>query len=88
MKRITTGTESLDRILDGGIPAGNVVLLAGAPGTMKTSLAYSILHANAVEGVKGLYVSLEQNRPSLVHHTESMGFDTKGTKNTLSILDL
>lgn len=88
MKRIATGSESLDRILDGGIPIGHLVLLAGAPGTMKTSLAYSILHANALSGVKGLYVSLEQGRASLVDHTENMGFDVKAAKGALSILDL
>ena len=88
MKRITTGTAELDTIFGGGIPAGSVVLLAGAPGTMKTSLAYSVLAANARKGAKGLYVSLEQGRASLVDHVVSMGFDPKATKDTLSILDL
>jgi len=88
MKRISTGSESMDRILDGGIPQGSLVLIAGAPGTMKTSLSYSILHANALRGTKGLYVTLEQDRRSLVDHLEGMGFDSTRTKNTLSVLDL
>ena len=88
MKRITTGSDDLDRILGGGIPQGHVVLLAGAPGTMKTSLAYAILHANAVGGVRGLYISLEQSRASLLEHTDSMGFDGKAVKDALSVLDL
>lgn len=88
MRRIRTYTEGLDQVLDGGIPQGSVVLLVGAPGTMKTSLAYSILHGNAIRDGKGLYVSLEQGRESLVHHVQSMGFDPAETKQTLSILDL
>lgn len=88
MKWIPTGSDSLDRVLDGGIPSGSVVLVAGAPGTMKTSLVYSILHANAVRGVRGLYVSLEQNRASLAEHVEGLGFDPKATRNALSVLDL
>ncbi len=88
MKRITTGSDDLDAILDGGLPQGHVVLIAGAPGTMKTSLAYSILHANAEKGVKGLYVSLEQGRASLQEHAASLGFDVKATKDALSVLDL
>ena len=88
MKRITTGTSELDAIFGGGIPVGNVVLLAGAPGTMKTSLAYSMLAANARQGAKGLYISLEQGRSSLVDHILGMDFDPKETKDTLSILDL
>src|SRR5712691_1606568 len=65
MKRIPTKMEGLDDVLGGGIPDGNVVLVSGAPGTMKTSLTYHILHANALDGVRGLYVSLEQSRASL-----------------------
>ena len=88
MKRLRTHAGDLDRILGGGIPAGAVVLFAGAPGTMKTSLAYSILHENAVRGTKGLYVSLEQSRASLVDHTEGLGFDPAKQGSALSILDL
>jgi circadian clock protein KaiC len=88
MKRIATGTDGLDRILGGGIPQGSVVLLAGAPGTMKTSLAYSVLYGNAMRGVKGLYISLEQSRASLVDHVDGMGFEPKAVKDALSVLDL
>ena len=88
MKRLKTHTEELDRILGGGIPAGSVVLVAGAPGTMKTSLAYSVLYENAIRGTRGLYVSLEQSRASLADHVESLGFDPGKLENTLSILDL
>src|SRR5207244_910383 len=62
MKRIPTKMEGLDDVLGGGIPDGGVVLVSGAPGTMKTSLTYHILHENALDGVRGLYVSLEQSR--------------------------
>jgi len=88
MKKLKTHTEELDRILGGGIPLGHVVLFAGAPGTMKTSLAYSVLYENAIRGTKGLYVSLEQSRESLADHAESLGFDPAKLGNTLSILDL
>ena len=88
MTRLRTHSQSLDRILGGGIPSGHIVLLAGEPGTMKTSLAYSILHGNAVAGSRGLYVTLEQGRDSLLDHVTGMGFDPRATKDALSILDL
>jgi len=69
-------------------PDGSVVLVSGAPGTMKTSLTYHILHANALDGVRGLYVSLEQSRASLVDHTEGLGYRLEDTDGNLSILDL
>src|SRR5881396_1851869 len=88
MKRIPTKMEGLDDVLGGGIPDGSIVLVSGAPGTMKTSLTYHILHANALDRVRGLYVSLEQSRASLVDHTEGLGYRLEDTGGNLSILDL
>lgn len=88
MKRVRTHIEGLDSVLGGGFPEKHVVLFVGAPGTMKSTLAYSVLHANALQGTKGLYVSLEQNRDSLLHHLGGMGFDGGPVKDNLSILDL
>src|SRR2546430_17562116 len=72
----------------GGIPKGSVVLLAGAPGTMKSSLAFAALFNNAVKGRKGLYISLEQSRESLVRHMKGLGMDPEGAHGNLSTLDL
>ena len=44
MRKIKTYIEGFDEILDGGIPEGHVVLVCGTPGTMKTSLTYSIMY--------------------------------------------
>src|SRR5207247_1389973 len=88
MKRIPTKMEGLDDVLGGGIPDGSVVLVSGAPGTMKTSLTYHILHANALDGARGLYVSLEQSRARLLDQTERLGYRLEDTDGNLSILDL
>src|SRR3970040_2096619 len=39
-----------DDVLRGGIPEGHVVLLRGASGTMKSSIAYYVLYHNALPG--------------------------------------
>ena len=84
-----THVEGLDApVCAGGIPRGSVVLLAGAPGTMKSSLGFAALFNNALRGRKGLYISLEQGRESLVHHMKGLGMDPEGTRGNLSILDL
>jgi len=88
MDRIRTYQEGLDGVLGGGIPKDHVVLIAGAPGTMKSSLSYAILHENAVRGVTGLYVSLEQGRESLLYQMSRLGYDDTQTGERLSILDL
>jgi KaiC/GvpD/RAD55 family RecA-like ATPase len=66
MKKIKTYIEGFDEVLGGGIPEGHVVLMCGTPGTMKTSLAYSIMYENAKrDGRKGLYISLEESYEGL-----------------------
>src|SRR3989441_7221733 len=84
-----THVDGLDApVMAGGIPKGSVVLLAGAPGTMKSSLAFAALFNNALKGRKGLYISLEQSRESLVRHMKGLGMDPEGAHGNLSILDL
>ena len=87
--RIKTYIKGLDEQLHGGIPAGHVVLVAGKPGTMKSSLAYTILYHNAKEeGLSGLYVTLEQSRDSLLASMEEIGLDLKSVEKNLCTLDL
>src|SRR6266704_468829 len=62
-----------DDVLRGGIPQGHVILIRGASGTMKSSLAYYVLYHNALAGVPGLYVTLEQSAGSLLEHGASLG---------------
>lgn len=71
--RIRTFVQGFDEALEGGIPAGHVVLLAGPSGSMKTSLALSIAYHNRLQGAKVLYVSLEEGRESLVRTMERLG---------------
>src|SRR5437870_3082649 len=88
-KKIPTFIEGLDDVLDGGFPLGHVVLVSGLPGTMKSTLSYSILHANARQrDAKCLYVSLEQTRPSLEAQMAAMGFDVEAVRADLHILDV
>nr|WP_209690870.1 ATPase domain-containing protein [Methanomicrobium sp. W14] len=41
VKRVPTGIESLDPVLDGGVPPGSVILLAGEPGAGNREFVYS-----------------------------------------------
>ncbi|MEW5760715.1 MAG: ATPase domain-containing protein [Candidatus Thermoplasmatota archaeon] len=88
MKRIKTFIEGFDEILHGGIPLGHVVLISGEPGTLKSSLAYSILHHNALtDGNEGLYITLEQGRKSLIEQMYSLGMDYENVKDKIGIID-
>lgn len=87
--RVKTYIRGFDEALDSGIPEGHVVLVCGEPGTMKSSVTFSILYNNAkYEGAKGLYISLEQSRNSLLDHMETMGMDMSEVEDNLHLLDL
>ncbi len=88
-ERIRTYIRGLDEQLQGGIPEGHVVLIAGKPGTMKSSLAFNILFHNAKnEDKSGLYVTLEQNRESLMETMASLGMNARSMEKKLCVLDL
>lgn len=86
--RYRTYVDGFDENLNGGIPQGHTVIVAGAAGTMKSSLAYHILFMNAKrDGVNGLYISLEQGKTSLARQMDGLGL--KGdTLGRLEVLDL
>jgi KaiC/GvpD/RAD55 family RecA-like ATPase len=87
--RLKTYIEGFDRALEGGIPQGHIVLMAGTPGTMKSSLTYYSLFNQARDnGTTCVYVTLEQSRTSLLRQMEKMGMHTDEVKQNLHILDL
>src|SRR5947208_9954108 len=77
-----------EEVLAGGFPQGSVVLLRGPSGTMKSSIAYYILYQNALKGVPGLYVTLEQTAGSLLEHVAALGLKATAVSDALPILDL
>lgn len=85
---LQTHVDGLDRALGGGIPAGSTVLVAGTPGTMKTSLVLWMMQENArAKGTKSLYVSLEQDVDSLKAGAARMGMGNLH-ESSVYILDL
>ena len=87
--RIKTFIKGLDKEMSGGVPEGSVVLIAGKPGTMKSSLAFNILYHNAnIDDVSGVYVTLEQSRESLLSNMDGLGMKLGGLEKEISVLDL
>jgi len=73
--RVQTYVDGFDNKIGGGIMKGHVVLIAGTPGTMKSSVALSLLYNNVKKrGVNVLYVSIEESRESLITSMDMLGF--------------
>jgi circadian clock protein KaiC len=56
--QLPTGVPGLDEVLGGGIPEYSLNLIAGAPGTGKTTLASQIVFANASAGRPAVYFTV------------------------------
>lgn len=73
MRQIPTGIDGLDKMLNGGLPAGRSILLIGNPGSGKTILSFQFLCYGATHNEPGLYVSLDEDIKLLKE--ELAGFD-------------
>jgi len=75
VKPLPTGIDELDLVLGGGLAPGSLVMLAGNPGTGKTTLAEQICFANATTERKAIYyTTLSEPTPKLVRHMEPFAF--------------
>ncbi|RZA20031.1 MAG: circadian clock protein KaiC [Proteobacteria bacterium] len=71
----STGISGLDTILMGGLPSSRFILLEGAPGTGKTTLAIQFLLDGARKGESGLYITLSETKEELNGVAASHGWD-------------
>ncbi|MDB4988996.1 MAG: hypothetical protein JWN04_4174 [Myxococcaceae bacterium] len=71
-ERISTGVDRLDAMLSGGYYRGSSVLITGAPGTAKTSLAAAFAVAAGERGERTLYVSFDESPVQIVRNVASI----------------
>jgi circadian clock protein KaiC len=58
IRQLPTGVPGLDEILGGGLPEYSFNIIAGAPGSGKTTLAHQIMWANASPKTPALYFTV------------------------------
>ena len=76
MERTPTGISGLDDMLNGGIPQGYTVLVAGGPGTGKSTFAMQFLK-NGVEeyGENGIYITMDERPEEIKRNFAEYGWD-------------
>ena len=77
---VSSGIPGLDEILRGGLPASNLYIVQGAPGSGKTTAALQFLRAGAANGERCIYVSLSQTRAELEAIALSHGWTLQGIR--------
>ncbi len=74
--RTLLGVPGLDENFGGGIPKGSMIVLAGEPGTGKTTFGAQFLYRGVVDhGEKGIYVSFVEDKTTFFNNMRGLGFD-------------
>ena len=89
-EKCITHIEGIDRILNGGIPVGNIVLLAGTVGSGKTTLAMEFLINGDKNGETCCYISVTEPSSKMLSNLQTYGFfdDSLVKEGKLNIFDL
>ena len=78
MKKVPTGIDGLDKMLNGGLPSRRSILLCGSPGAGKTILSWQFLYNGAVRfNEPGLYISLDEDTDELKEEIAGFGWGMK-----------
>src|SRR5436309_3139090 len=73
---VTTGIKGLDEVLFGGIPRGNIILVAGSAGTGKTTLGVEFVYRGARQfNEPGVIVLFEVASDRLIRDAALFGWD-------------
>jgi len=75
--RTQSGIEEFDRVLGGGIVAGSLVLIGGAPGIGKSTIVLQIADKLSSAGTKVLYVSGEESERQIKMRGERLGISAE-----------
>lgn len=71
--RVPLFVPGLDAALQGGVPRGHVVGIVGPGGSMKTSLALHTLVRNRAAGTRGVFITVEESRDSILQTMQRLG---------------
>ena len=74
-ERISSGLPRLDQMLRGGYFRGSNVLISGAPGTAKSTLAGLFAAAACARGERTMFVSFDEGSAQIVRNLRSVGID-------------
>lgn len=90
LTKLATGVPGLDEVLGGGLPEYSFNLIAGEPGTGKTTLAHQILHANASAERQALYFTVLGEPPiKMLRYLQQMSFfDPEKVGTVIHFMDL
>lgn len=87
VKRVKTGIQGFDKIIDGGLVDNSINLISGGAGTGKTIFCLQYLLNGAKEyNEKGLYISFEESEEELKSDVEGLGLSFSTLANKVKFI--
>lgn len=74
-RRLSTGLPAFDALMDGGIPEGDSLLLAGPSGSGKSVLASHFIHEGLRQGEPGIIAIFEELPAAYVRRAAQLGIN-------------
>jgi len=72
--RVSTGTDGLDALLNGGVPERRLYVVSGPPGSGKTTLSAQFVTEGVRNGENCLYLTMHETESELAGDMSSFGF--------------
>lgn len=90
LNKLPTGVPDLDAVLGGGLPEYSFNIIAGSPGTGKTTLAHQIMFANASPESPALYFTIlgEPTLKMLRYQQQFSFFDASKVEASVRFINL
>ena len=89
-QRISTGVPNLDSLIQGGIPRGFTIMVAGNSGTGKTVLGSQFIYAGLTSQPieHGVYISFSESKSQFYSTSKKLGIDFEKFENQSSFIYL
>ena len=75
VRRLRTGVDGIDKLLEGGIPEGFLVAVTGEPGCGKTIFSIHFINQGVLDGDRCIYVTTEESRESIIKQAAQFNMD-------------
>ena len=86
MKKLHTGVYNFDRLLGGGVPEGETILVKGEPGAGKSNLGLEFIYRGAEKGQNGLYISFQETKDEVLRvNTFDWDFEAQVNQGNINI---
>ncbi len=82
INRVKTGIPGMDKLMEGGIPEGSVVLLSGGAGCGKTTFSCQFIMEGLDKGENCLYITLEECPEDIKKDALQFGWDFSKHEST------